>query len=183
MRYEFPLSEGDTGTHHVHDMISELCKNRKVPDIELFINRRDFHLLKTDGTEPYNHMWDDDAKPLVSHKYDRYIPILSCVTGEKFADVAIPTTEDWSRVRSFEGVSFPKTSDKWDYDFSTFWEERKPIAVFRGSSTGVGVTIETNPRLKVAFLSSLNYLIKSWIHRPIIEMGASAWKAEILSLN
>ena len=174
VRYEFPLSEGDTGTHHVHDMISELCKNRKVPDIELFINRRDFPLLKTDGTEPYNHMWDDDAKPLVSHKYDRYIPILSCVTGEKFADVAIPTTEDWSRVRSFEGVSFPKTSDKWDYDFSTFWEERKPIAVFRGSSTGVGVTIETNPRLKVAFLSSLNEKDQDGL--PFLDAGITQWK-------
>ena len=174
VRYEFPLSEADTGVQHIHDMFLYLCKHRNVPDIELFINRRDFPLLKRDGTEPYNHMWDDDKKPLVSHKYDRYIPVLSCVTGQKFADVPIPTAEDWSRVRSFDGVSFPKSSDKWDYDFSTLWEDRKPIAMFRGSSTGFGVTIETNPRLKVAFLSSLGE--KDTDGFPFLDAGITQWK-------
>lgn len=174
VRYEFPLSEGDTGTHHIQDMFQHLCETRKVPDIEFFVNRRDFPLLKRDGTEPYNHMWDDDAKPLVSHKYDRYVPILSCVTTSRFADVAIPTTEDWSRVRSFEGVKFPKTSDKWDYDFSTPWEERKPIAVFRGSSTGFGVTPETNPRLNIARMSSLKTLDSDGL--PFLDAGITEWK-------
>jgi hypothetical protein len=173
VRYEFPLSESDTGTHHVRDLFEQLCEHRKVPDIELFINRRDFPMLKNDGTEPYDHIWDDDAKPLVSHKYDRYVPILSHVTGEKFADIPIPTTEDWARVRSFEGVSFPKTSDKWEYDFSRKWEDRKPTCVFRGSSTGIGVTIDTNPRLKAAFLSTTSPVEDGF---PLLDAGITDWK-------
>jgi hypothetical protein len=171
VRYEFPLAESDTGTHHIRDMFEQLCENRKVPDIELFVNRRDFPLLKTDGTEPYDHIWDDDSKPLVSHKYERYIPILSSVGHGRFADIPIPTTEDWSRVRSFEGVSFPRTSDKWDYDFSTPWKDRKPTAVFRGSSTGIGVTIETNPRLKIASIISP---IEDGF--PLLDAGITDWK-------
>jgi hypothetical protein len=174
VRYEFPLSEGDTGTTHIHDLLAQLCENRTVPDIEFFINRRDFPLLKRDATEPYDHIWDDDKKPLVSHKYERYIPILSCVEHSQFADIAMPTIDDWARVRNPDGVKFPKSPENWNYDFSKPWAERKPTAVFRGSSTGIGVTIETNPRLKVAHLSKITKPDADGI--PFLDAGITEWK-------
>ena len=174
VRYEFPLSEGDTGTPHIHDLLEQLCLNRKVPDIEFFINRRDFPLLKRDGTEPYDHIWDDDKKPLVSHKYDRYIPILSCVEHKSFADIAMPTIDDWARVRNADGVKFPKSPENWNYDFSKPWDQRKATAVFRGSSTGIGVTMDTNPRLKVAYLSKISRADTDGI--PLLDAGITEWK-------
>lgn len=174
VRYEFPLSEGDTGTSHIHDLLQQLCANREIPDIEFFINRRDFPLLKRDATEPYDHIWDDDKKPLVSHKYDRYIPILSCVEHCQFADIAMPTIDDWARVRNADGVVFPKSPENWKYDFSKPWDQRKPTAVFRGSSTGIGVTVETNPRLKVAHLSKITKPDTDGI--PLLDAGITEWK-------
>lgn len=154
VRYEFPLSEGDTGTVHLQNMFDELCQNRQVPDIELFINRRDFPMLKTDYTEPYDQMWDSETQPLVSHNYEKYFPILSSVTKNGFADLPIPTIDDWARVKSFENVFFPKTHTRnYTEEFPTLWDDKKETAVFRGGSTGIGVDIETNPRLKVAYLS------------------------------
>ena len=44
-RYEFPCQEGDSGIPMISDMFKELCKHRKLPDIELFINKRDFPSL------------------------------------------------------------------------------------------------------------------------------------------
>ena len=156
VRCEFPQSENDTGVHHIKSMIEDVCERRHVPDMEFFVNRRDFPLLKKDGTEPYDDMWDSHSKPLLSHHYDKYAPILSSTTTEAFADIAIPTIDDWARVKFGEGFYFPKTHRR-DYNdsFETAWEDKKPIAVFRGASTGRGTTIETNPRLKVAYLSSL----------------------------
>jgi hypothetical protein len=110
VRYEFPISEGDTGTHHIKNMFEELCENREICDIDLFINRRDFPLLKKDETEPYNHIWNTKEKKLISHNYSQYVPILSSVSSDElnFADIPIPTIEDWARVRASEGVVFPR---------------------------------------------------------------------------
>lgn len=155
LRYEFPISEGDTGTSHIRNMFIELCENRKVPDMEFFVNRRDFPILKRDATEPYNHIYDSEEFPLISHRYEKYAPILSSTTCDNFADIPIPTIDDWARVKAPEGAFFEKTHNR-DYNcvFDTPWEQKKPIAVFRGGSTGAGTTIATNPRLRVAKMSS-----------------------------
>ena len=174
VRYEFPISEGDTGTQHLKNMFEELCQNRRIPDLELFINRRDFPMLKKDGTEPYDHIWDSDVHPLVSHLYEKYIPILSSVQSNGFADIPIPTIDDWARVKAPEGAFFPKTPAKHYYnDFSTPWDKRKPTAVFRGGSTGCGVTVETNPRLKVAYLSHITKKAKDGF--PLLDAGITNW--------
>jgi hypothetical protein len=155
LRFEFPISEGDTGYPHLKNMFEELCQNRQVPDIELFLNRRDFPVLKKDKTEPYHHIFDSENVPLVSYAFEKYAPILSSVSNATFADLSIPTIEDWARVKSFEGCFFEKTQQCcFQGNFNMPWDERKPIAVFRGASTGFGTTIENNPRLKVAYLSS-----------------------------
>lgn len=155
LRFEYPISEGDTGYPHLKNMFEELCENRKVPDMELFLNRRDFPLLKRNLTEPYHHIFDSTEKLLLSYAFEKYAPILSSVSNDDFADFAIPTIEDWARVKSFEGCFFEKTQQCcFSGNFSLPWEKRKPTAVFRGASTGFGTTIETNPRLKIAHLSS-----------------------------
>lgn len=176
VRYEFPQSENDTGVHHVKSMLEDLCESKTVPDIELFINRRDFPLLKKDGTEPYDDMWDSTSKPLISHHYEKYAPILSSTTTDAFADIPIPTIDDWARVKFAEGFYFPKTHRR-DYTdtFSSDWEDKKPIAVFRGASTGRGTRIDNNQRLKVAYLSSLNDNIDKADNLPYIDAGITDW--------
>jgi hypothetical protein len=68
------------------------------------------------------------------------------VTTDEYSDIPIPTGDDWSRIGGYEGKffgydcnSFP-TIDK----FNIKWKDKKPTAVFRGASTGCGVTIDTN---------------------------------------
>lgn len=155
VRPEFPIGENDRGVSNLKDMLLTLCAERKVPDIELFFNRRDFPLLKRDDTEPYEHIFDSDKFPLLSHRYDKYCPILSMVTTDKNADIPFPTMEDWARVSHQEDRKlFPpdfRTYD--DMGEITPWEKKHPTAVFRGASTGCGVTVETNPRLKLAHMS------------------------------
>src|SRR3989338_9048242 len=133
------------------NMLEELCGNREIPDLEFFLNRRDFPVIKRDGTEPFNHLFDSEEQHLLSHAYDKYSPILSMVTTDKYADIPIPTGDDWNRVSYKEGKIFDTSN--YDDTFDTPWDERKPVAVFRGASTGCGVTPETNVRLRLAKLS------------------------------
>jgi hypothetical protein len=172
-RTEFIPTEGDSNVGNVKNMFEELCATRNIPDIEFFINRRDFPLLTRDGTEPYNNIWDGFI-PLVSHNYPKYSPILSMSTADVYADLAMPTWEDWARVQSQEGIWFPKSCRDYNETFNKDWDSKMPIAVFRGGTTGCGTTPETNPRLKIAEISAkqnpddiyLNAGITNWNLRP-----------------
>jgi hypothetical protein len=174
IRPEFPIGEGDSGVSNIKDMLLTLCKERKVPDIELFINRRDFPILKRDLTEPYDSIFNDTAFPLISHKFEKYCPILGMCTTKNHSEILIPTIEDWARVSSVDGKYFDPPRE-FNYDFSTRWEDKKNIAVFRGTTTGEGTTIDNNPRLKLASLDgkikNLDAGITKWNTRCRKEFG------------
>jgi len=167
VRYEYPIRESDTNIPNIKNILEELCLNRKIPDIEFFVNRRDFPLLTKNGSEPYFHLWNSLEYPLISHKYEKYVPILSMSKMENYADIMIPSHEDWGRVQVKENKFFCKSHINFEYDFNSNWESKKSIAVFRGSSTGYGLDIETNQRLKVAYLST--------IYDTYIDAGITKW--------
>jgi hypothetical protein len=178
VRYENPPSENDRGLSAIKDMLNSLCRERIVPDIEIFINKRDFPLIKKDDTEPYENIFDDPKFKLKSHRYDKYCPILSTVGTVDNVDIPMPTAEDWTRASNQEeGKFFSDICRSYKYDFKTPWSHRIPTAVFRGASTGSGTTIETNPRLKISQLSTIapnNLLdagITKWNLRPRKVMG------------
>lgn len=146
IRYEYPVGETDTNIPCLKDMLTELCKHRTVPDIEFFINKRDFPLLTHNKTEPYTHIWGDN-KPLVSHCYNKYAPIMSMSSNEHYSDVLIPTYDDWIRTQQIKSKYYTRASQNYPEKFDIEWDSKKPMAVFRGSSTGYGVTVKDNQRL------------------------------------
>lgn len=160
-RNEFPMTERDRNLDPLLDMLTTLCNERDVPDIEFFINRRDFPVLSKKNCEPYDHIFDADNVPLKSHAFSKYAPVLSMVTTDRHADIPMPTHEDWARVASIaEGKLFEPDRRDYRYTFDVKWEDKIACAVFRGASTGAGVTWEKevnpytfNPRLFAAKLS------------------------------
>ena len=152
VRFEFPLSEKDNGYNTLKDMFLTLSNERDIPDVDFFMNKRDFPILRTDGMEAYSVFFGDNT-PLLSHKYEKYVPILSMNTAEGFADIAIPTWEDWKRVSYLHDKKmFPKDFHTYDRpeDFDAIsWNEKIPTAIWRGASTGLGTTEDDNIRLFV----------------------------------
>lgn len=181
VRYEYPINEGDTNVPIMSDMLKTLCASRKVPDIEFFINRRDFPVIRKNGTEAYEHLFGDDH-PLVSHEYEKYAPILSMVTSDEFADIPIPTGDDWGRVSSYESKFYDRGCRAYPTpdEFNIKWGDKKPTAIFRGASTGCGVTVETNIRLKLAYISANTPPDKDG---PLIDAGISKWQLRPRSLK
>lgn len=194
--YVTSKSEGDSnqylGDHfllQIKDMLSDACNNRIIPDCEFFVNKRDYPHLKFNAdiaggipVEPYGFIYDRDDKepsqdlPLTRHLYSTYAPILSYYTSKRFADIPIPSTEDWesacgevfpasfvSSERTADGTYVPYPSrDLFTAanlkKFETPWSEKVNTAFFRGTATGGGTTPETNQRLHLAMMSYL------WTH-------------------
>ena len=173
VRYEYPVNEGDTNVMTIKNMLKELCDKRKIPDVEFFINRRDFPIITKDSTEPYNNIWGNKTTPLVSHCFDKYLPILSVSNTNRYSDVLFPVYEDWERIQSKHSKYFPPKCRNYQHEFNIEWNDKKSIAVFRGGSTGSGVTIDTNPRLKVAYMSRLCKKDEDGI--PFIDAGITNW--------
>lgn len=152
----------------IKNMFETLCKERKVPDIDLFINRRDFPQITKGGYEPYFHIWGDEHN-LVSHNYKKYIPIISFSTSSYFADIPIPTYEDWELVKyQEEGNNI--SSKKYPKIEKIKWKNKINKAIFLGTTTGSGVTSNNNKRLKLFELSQksdlLDVRITKWNLRP-----------------
>lgn len=163
-RFEYPLIENDSGYPMMYDMFSCLVQEREVLDWDGFCNKRDAPLVKTNGTEAYVNIFGKDEKEIES-KYQenlpKFLPVLSMNASDRFLDHIIPTWEDW---RYFEFVRNGKVfMEKKNKEYKTYpkpnefflnFSEKIPIAVFRGSSTGVGVDSKTNLRLFVCELNN-----------------------------
>lgn len=181
LRYESPASYEDTNVTNMHDMLIELCKHRSIPDIEFFINRRDFPIITRDETEAYFNLFGHDQK-LVSHNYETYAPILSqSIDIKQNADIMLPTGDDWARVESKNNKYFKKFCERDfsdDYDFKN-WDQKIPTAIFRGSSTGCGVDVDENVRLKLSLLS-----VQSPVEDKIklLDAGITKWNTRIRKL-
>jgi hypothetical protein len=173
-RNEFPMYEGELNTNIYKNMIDELLKERTIPDIEFFINDRDFPILKKDLTEPYHHIFDSDSiKIEKEYIVDKMCPIFSQSITNDFADLLIPTNDEWKMASnkfftSGCGNEYKKESiDKWNYD----WKSKIGKCIFRGGATGCGTRIDNNMRLKACDLS---------VDRPdILDAGIVDWKARM----
>jgi len=133
--------------------------------------------------EPYGFIFDkDDRDPeqdvdlCPEHMFPSFAPIVSfyAAAPDRFTDLPFPSSEDWEAAC---GLVFPQTfmhekradgsivmnGDPRDLfteanfrKFERAWDDgRVPTAFFRGTATGGGTTIETNQRLKVAYLSHI----------------------------
>ncbi len=170
LRFEYEKFEGDNNVVTLRDMFQELCDKREVPDVEFFVNRRDYPVLRVDSTEPYNHIWGS-KHPLVSHEYEHYAPILSGSSGWMYADIAFPTYEDWARsVYQDTGKTFPNEFREYPKIVQVPWNDKIPVAVFRGSTTGAGTTPETNQRLKAYEMAEGN---------PHMDVGITKWNVRV----
>ena len=160
----------DNNVAAVYDMFKTLCNTRKIADVEVFINRRDYPILTRKGTEPYYHLYGGKDEPLRSHNYSKYAPVLSGSSNDWFADILTPTYEDWTRVvYQTSGLVMPNACRSYPEIRQIPWESKLSKAVFRGASTGAGSTPETNQRLKVLEMADADYMdvgITKWNLRP-----------------
>jgi len=155
---------GDNLLSTFKHMLETMCNERCIPDTEFFFNKRDHPQLKSNLTEPYDFLFDIENKPLERECYGSYAPILSFYCSPEFADIPVPTTEDWELAcgkvfppsfipDSRTGALNPPRDLYLSSNLKKFqieWVNKVPTAFFRGNATGGGTTVENNQRLRVA---------------------------------
>ena len=173
-RNDYNQSEGDLNLNIYKSMFEALLKERSIPDVEFFINTRDFPIITKDYTEPYFHLFDSHIVKLEDQYVDKKMaPIFSKSGTEHNADILFPNEDDWMRASNkffAEGCSggYHKIEmDKWNTD----WKKKKDVCIFRGSATGCGITLENNMRLKAADLSI--------DHPDILDAGITKWNGRL----
>ena len=116
-----------------YNLIKLALENTSNINCDFIMNRRDFPIIKSDNSHPYNINND--------RNFYEYTPIpsfSSCVTKD-FADFAIPTRDDWDITIG---------SNKRHRD-NFKWKNKIEKAVWRGNGTNCGITINDNQRLKL----------------------------------
>ena len=189
IRNEFPQIEGDSNVSCLKHMLETLCESRKVPDTEFFLNRRDFPLLRKDFRHPYTPLVEGNEKVFDDTK--GILPIFSMCNHENFIDSGVPTWDDWARIAFQDhGIKFNTSYlNRLQKDYGKIpdqdWDTKIDKVVFRGSSTGEGVTIDTNPRLKVCSIQDdrLDVGITSWNLRPRAYPTANGFMLHTISEN
>jgi serine/threonine protein kinase len=150
IRFEYPISEKDTNVTALLDMFRELCAQRKIPDIEFFVNKRDFPLLSQCGScEPYHNLHGTTERKLQPEfaNIGIFTPILSQSKSENHGDILMPTVDDWIRVRGRENSFFSRASNDYLPQQRVRWKDKVPMGFWRGSSTGLGSTASNNQRI------------------------------------
>lgn len=177
-RNQFPKYEGELNTNIFKNMLETLLKERKIPDIEFFINDRDFPILKKDYTEPYDHLFNSDkVKIEKEYQFKKLAPIFSKSITDDFADILIPSNDEWEMASNkffTTGCSnkyHKLETDKWNYN----WKTKKPICIFRGGATGCGTRTDNNMRLKAADIAV--------DHPDIMDIGIMDWKARMRKIK
>lgn len=179
--FEDEKDDDDGRISILRDMFEQLCAERRLDnDIEFFINIRDYPILTRDSTEPYNHLYGSRDRILLSHHYDTYCPVMSMSSNRnKYADILIPTHKDWARVvyQSTNGkVTFPPKYERYDVaesdDVVADWNDKKSMAIFRGSIVGAGPDARTNPRLKAVLLGEK--------YPTYLDIGITKWNDDVV---
>lgn len=145
-----------------YHILSETLKHRKIKDTQFILNDKDQHILMSDGvSSPHFHILSKYNSKLKGYG-KTFIPILNHCSHKRFADIPIPTNDDWEILTNqyYLGSCRSNYINIRDH-INTNFDKKIPTAIFRGSSTGCGTIIKNNARLKVAYLS------KKYFHHPV----------------
>ena len=109
-------------------------------DADLIINNADFPVVhKADPRPPR-------------------LPVLTAVQHPDYLDLPVPSTDDIEYVTQRVYLHLPSKGTCRDLYLTPFqavpWGRKKRVAVFRGSTSGCGVTARTNPRIELAKLGA-----------------------------
>jgi len=114
-----------------------------IPTGVYLVSPTDALIYRKNFKDPFYHVTGSTTSPIpLKHPL---LPILAMSGNKEYLDVPIINYDDIDYVRGKTSIDMSKV----ELDFF----KKKPMAVFRGGSTGCGWTANTNPRLKAVQLS------------------------------
>jgi hypothetical protein len=146
---------GDSLFREYHDFLVRVCHHRSVPDVEFFLNKRDFPQVRADRTHPYSFLFPGGNATEEVHT--PLLPVFSAYTSSAYVDVPFLSAAD------LETAASPPDHN------AIPWDMKTPTAFFRGAATGPADP-ERNVRMRLASLSQL------WDHTPpLLDAALTTW--------
>jgi len=138
---EFKPEEEEFGTFTVFKEYEKA--GYTIPTGVYLVSPTDALIYRKNFKDPFYHVTGSTTSPIpLKHPL---LPILAMSGHKDYLDVPIINYDDIDYVRGKTPVDMSKV----ELDFF----KKKPMAIFRGGSTGCGWTAATNPRLKAVQLS------------------------------
>lgn len=136
------MDEGDKSIDNFYVLFTELCQKRKIKDTKIFLNPRDYPVLRKDFTHPYDILYQGKVPAcpeLERLKQNGHAKIFSQSTSDLYQDILMPDDDDIVRI----------IVNKVRKRYNINWESKKDVAIFRGSATGSGINENSNARLRL----------------------------------
>lgn len=126
-----------------------------LPQGVYLVSPTDVLIYRKNFKDPFYHVTGSTTSPI--HLKHPLLPILAWCGHKDYLDVPIPMIDDIQLIKGLDSMegSILKVDTR-IYDLSKLeldFSKKKPMAIFRGGSTGCGWTADTNPRLKAVQLS------------------------------
>ena len=144
--------EGDKNITLYKNLLVELCKERQLNDCIFFMNFRDHPMLRKDNKNAYSSITDKK----IPEKYisGNLAPIFSAGASTNYLDIPMITADDWLRITQQYFPDECKNGYIIENNIIELnWNNKKPVAIFRGSATGCGITEKDNMRYKASIIS------------------------------
>ncbi len=134
-------------------MIKKVCEAYAINDCDFIVFGKDTMAIKKDLTEPSEEVVGSTTFDMPANlKFQEYCPICSFNCNDRYADIALPTPDDIKRI--FGLYVAPKCQNLYIEVPKIDWQNKKPIAVFRGTFTGMSARSNINPRLNGSLMSN-----------------------------
>jgi len=151
---EFKKEDGeDRVTLHLFQNYEK--NGHTLPPGVYLVSPTDVLIYRKNFKDPFYHVTGSTTSPIPLHH--PLLPILAWCGHKDYLDVPIPMIDDIQLIKGLESMKGSiLTIDTRTFDLSKLeldFSKKKPMAVFRGGSTGCGWTVDTNPRLKAVQLS------------------------------
>lgn len=148
-----------------YNIINETLQKKNINDCHFIINKRDHPTLNKNLYEPYLNFYANKSQKIeIKYRFKNYIPILSPYSNENYLDIPFIIPQDWQLANNNDTYYKIENNIK--------WENKKPIAIFRGSATG-SMELEYNQRLQI---SKLDYEWKQT--KPnLLDAGIVSWNS------
>jgi hypothetical protein len=154
------LTKVDFYIMEILHFLKKLVEARNVPDCNFYINYKDQVLIHKIDNVYYTPFTDVFGKVRLEDEWQdcKLGRLFSISHVKNYSDISFVAPDDIIRIfKLYSSGEKGECVNPYKHDEESEnikWEDKKPIAFFRGTSTGCGNDIYTNQRIKLAYLDS-----------------------------
>lgn len=159
--------------------LKQLEKKRIVPDCNFYINHKDQVLIHKVGNKYYNPFIEAFGNILLEDEWQKCKlgRIFSFCRMKEYQDIPFVAPDDIKKVfKIYSAGDDGKCENIYLHEVPNIkWKDKIETAFWRGSSTGCGNNIYTNPRIRLAYLTEKWKLDTPDTSTPLLDARVVQW--------